>query len=204
MVPRRRAHNRPRVCRGRRPSPRHVPALTSRRIHLSLQPHIPLLLAGSSPAASPKTMKSSLNTLAAALLAAAFLSGCGPAKPPAPPAFATHWQDETQFIVESTVLDLTQMAYFAKHGSAIDATTLVVDARELPAEDGTLTYHVTVRHPDSSRSNCRSPSMARSGTRGCTRLSLPSCSPTWASNPRHPRRSCRTPGSSSSPTPAHS
>ena len=62
--------------------------------------------------------------------------------------FDTHWKTETQFIVESTVIDLAGMAYFASRGRALDGSRLEVDAREIaPKEGKPLTYQLRVSFP---------------------------------------------------------
>jgi len=63
-------------------------------------------------------------------------------------AFDTHWQTESQFIVESTVIDLAGMAYFAKYNRALESGKLLVNAVERPAtENAPLTYKLSVHYP---------------------------------------------------------
>jgi len=66
-------------------------------------------------------------------------------------AFATQWQDETQFVIESTVSDLIGMTYYAKNGVGTDSKTFHVEAKEISAASATpLTYQLLIRYPDLS------------------------------------------------------
>lgn len=56
--------------------------------------------------------------------------------PPPARAFDTHWQTESQFIVESTVIDLAGMAYFGKYNRALQPEQLEVNALELQGSEG--------------------------------------------------------------------
>ncbi|MDB6058124.1 MAG: hypothetical protein JWO95_1968, partial [Verrucomicrobiales bacterium] len=51
-------------------------------------------------------------------------------QPPAGSYFKTHWQDESQFIVEATLTDIAEMAYYAKNHKLPDPASLWVDAKE--------------------------------------------------------------------------
>jgi len=65
------------------------------------------------------------------------------------PIFDTHWSTETQFIVESTAIDLAGMAYYARHGQAVEAGQLQVEAQEIaPEGEKPLTYRLRIRHPE--------------------------------------------------------
>ncbi len=62
--------------------------------------------------------------------------------------FDTHWSTETQFIVESTVIDLAGMAYYAKHGQAVGAGQLQVEAQEVAGPGGQpVMYVLRIRDP---------------------------------------------------------
>lgn len=65
--------------------------------------------------------------------------------------FATRWQSETQYLVESILTNLTTMSYYAAHGGALDLQKLEVDARRMPTPAGApLRYRIEIRAPQFS------------------------------------------------------
>ncbi len=85
---------------------------------------------------------------APARLDAAELSPASKEKP-APPVpagknFQTHWQDESQYIVETVAADLAEMAYFAQHRTVLPSTDFPVEAREVGFPGG-FAYSITVK-----------------------------------------------------------
>jgi len=67
-------------------------------------------------------------------------------EPPSPAAnFATPWQDESQFIVQTIATDLVEMMVFAKSGRAPEAGGLKMEVNEVATQaDGTIVYQVKV------------------------------------------------------------
>ncbi len=61
--------------------------------------------------------------------------------------FKTHFQDESQFLIESVLADVSEMAYFAKHHEL--PRDLAVDAKETAHSDlDAPSYEITVRLPE--------------------------------------------------------
>lgn len=109
------------------------------------------------------------------LALACLLEGCSRSEPPPPSAaatprpvrlprpkhFQTHWQDESQYIVESVVTDLVEMSVVASEGTAASLKGISADAYELsPSKPtayevvvnlgearGTMTSVVSFEHP---------------------------------------------------------
>ena len=80
------------------------------------------------------------------------------AKPAPVRNFQTPWQDETQYIVEIVASDLTEMAYFAKHGQALDVQSLPAVAEEVSKPGSRiLTYHVTAQLASDGALQCDLP-----------------------------------------------
>jgi hypothetical protein len=65
-------------------------------------------------------------------------------QPPAGSYFKTHWQDESQFIVEATLTDIAEMAYYAKNHKLPDPAALWVDAKEQGGAFRAPVYQVEV------------------------------------------------------------
>jgi hypothetical protein len=66
-------------------------------------------------------------------------------KPQSPPVFQTQFQDESQFIVESVVSDLAEMAFFASRQQLPDPQSFSVHANEREDSSfGTPAYDLTV------------------------------------------------------------
>lgn len=65
-------------------------------------------------------------------------------KPPEGSYFKTHWQDESQFIVEAVLTDVAEMAYYAKNHALPDPQYLWVDAKETGGEFRAPVYQVEI------------------------------------------------------------
>lgn len=92
------------------------------------------------------------------LLSLCFSTGCKPSQSnsqtettPEPPArikpapyFATHFQDEAQFVVETIVTDIAEMLYYARYHNLPEENAIVVDARENGGLPNAPSYEVTI------------------------------------------------------------
>jgi len=94
---------------------------------------------GFSPSVLPGVLarrltKSFPGIAATALATIVALSGCKQENSTggSPSYFKTHFQDESQFIVETVLADLAEMTYFAKTASLPDSKVFSVQAREMP------------------------------------------------------------------------
>jgi len=124
----------------------------------------------------------------ACLILIVFAAGCGrdsspdaarqPGQPKAKSGkssdyFKTHFQDESQFIVENIAADLAELAFYAKNQQLPAANDFSVAATETSAPDNGPVYKVRIALGRKTRSlKWTWQSMGRFGLQRCTRISL--------------------------------